>query len=196
MTPGPRRGRPRRGPDRTAAAAAALAVLVGVGLVGCGDEPPAGERSASPVPGYEYEACFDPGSRTAFGPQFGETRLEVVSDSGEGSTCAAVADTPAARAQGLMGVEDWQGFGAMLFVFEETVDGGFTMRDTPMPLSIAWFDSEGDLVSTADMEPCLDQVDCPSYRADGPYQFAVEVEQGHLPNLAVTDDSARLVLDG
>lgn len=165
-------------------------------LAACGDEPPPGERTASPVPGFEYEACFDPGSRTPYGPQFGETDLRVESDDGEGRTCVAVADTPAARSQGYMGVEDLQGFGGMLFVFEEEVDGAFTMRDTPMPLSIAFFDAEGALVSTTDMEPCLEQVDCPSYRAEGPYQFALEVPQGQLDELAITDDSARLVLDG
>jgi uncharacterized membrane protein (UPF0127 family) len=206
MTDAPRH--PVRRHRGVQAVALVAAVLVGaLALAACGDEPAPGERTASPVPGFEYEACFgDAGSRTSLGPQFGETDLRTESDDGEGRTCVAVADTAAARQQGLMGVEDLQGFGGMLFVFEEEVEGGFHMEGTPMPLSIAWFDAEGELVSTAGMEPCLDEsdfeqsgaepLDCPSYLATGPYQFALELPQGDLPNMAVTDDSARLVLAG
>ena len=205
MTDAPRHpARRRRGVQAVALVAS---VLVGaLALAGCGDQPAPGARSASPVEGFDYEACFgDAGSRTSLGAQFGETDLRVESDDGDGRTCVAVADTAAARQQGLMGVEDLQGFGGMLFVFEEEVEGGFHMEDTPMALSIAWFDADGDLVSTADMEPCLDPAveepgaappDCPSYFATGPYQFALELPQGNLPNMAITDDSARLVLDG
>jgi uncharacterized membrane protein (UPF0127 family) len=193
----PRRGSARRGVLRPFVAVLAVGLGLGVALAACGDEPPAGEHTASPVEGYEYEACFDEVGRADVGEQFGETRIRIESDAGEGSTCAAVADTAQQRAQGLMGVEDLGGFGGMLFVFEVETMGAFHMEDTPTPLSIAWFATDGSLVSTADMEPCLDQPDCPTYSPDGLYRYALEVPQGELENLAIEpgDDSARLIVD-
>jgi len=95
-------------------------------------------------------------------------------------SCVLVADTAEVRAQGLMNVTDLQGYAGMVFVFDEDVTSRFTMRSTPLPLSIAWVAGDGSLVSTADMEPCLDGGDCEAYSADGPYRFALEVPQGDL----------------
>ena len=43
------------------------------------------------------------------------------------------------------------------------------MRDTPTPLSIAFFAADGSFVSSADMVPCLDgpDADCARYGAGG-----------------------------
>lgn len=78
------------------------------------------------------------------------------------------------------------GYDGMLFVFSSNVDYGFYMKDTPMPLSIAWFDAAGRLVSTADMEPCLTGGTCPNYYAAGGYRYALEVPQGRLSALGIT----------
>ncbi len=99
--------------------------------------------------------------------------------------CALLAETAAQRQRGLMERTDLGGYDGMLFVFESDVEGGFWMKDTPMPLSIAWFDSAGRLVSTADMEPCLGRSSCPSYAPSGPYRYALEVPQGGLAALGV-----------
>ena len=55
-----------------------------------------------------------------------------------------------------MGVTDMGGADGMVFLFDEPSTSAFWMRDTPMPLSIAFFDADGSFVSAADMEPCLD----------------------------------------
>jgi uncharacterized membrane protein (UPF0127 family) len=71
------------------------------------------------------------------------------------------------------------------------------MRDTALPLSIAYLDEDGGIVSTADMDPCLDLGDqCPSYPADGPYADTVEVVQGGLEELGLDGPDARLVTTG
>ena len=85
------------------------------------------------------------------------------------------------------------GYDGMLFAFPEDTESGFWMSDTPMPLSIAWFDADGGLVSTADMEPGPEGGDCPTYPAQGPYRFALEVPQGDLEALGVTTDSRMAV---
>jgi uncharacterized membrane protein (UPF0127 family) len=99
--------------------------------------------------------------------------------------CALLASTEAQRAQGLMRVTDLEGYPGMVFRFSADATGGFYMRNTPMPLSIAWFAADGTFVSSADMEPCDDRSDCPISSASGPYRYALEVPQGQLPSLGV-----------
>ena len=65
----------------------------------------------------------------------------------------AVADDAPMRRQGLMFVEDLGDLDGMLFVFEEERSGGFWMKNTLIPLDIAFFDSEGHSVGTLTMVP-------------------------------------------
>lgn len=90
------------------------------------------------------------------------------------------------RSRGLMEVTDLQGYSGMAFVYEDDVNGAFYMRNTPTPLSIAWIDSTGRLVSTADMDPCEDREGCPTYAPAGSYRYAIEVFQGGLDDLGIT----------
>lgn len=100
--------------------------------------------------------------------------------------CAMLADDPATRSQGLMEQEDLRGYDGMLFRFPEPTEGRFFMRNTRIPLSIAFFAADGTFVSAADMEPCPDDVErCPTYGPDGPYLHALEVAQGDLAAMGV-----------
>ena len=81
---------------------------------------------------------------------------------------------------------DLGGYDAMLFAFEEEIDGGFWMKNTIIPLTVAYFDDEGRFVSAVDMQPCPpDTEDCPSYPAAGPFKTAIEVPVGGLNDLGV-----------
>lgn len=100
--------------------------------------------------------------------------------------CALLAADPDSRAQGLMGQDDLLGYDGMLFRFPEPSEGRFYMRNVPVPLSIAFFDSGGELVSVGDMAPCPDEDGCPTYGADGPYLHALEVPEGGLAAIGVT----------
>ena len=91
----------------------------------------------------------------------------------------AVADTPELRSQGLMGVTDLGGLDGMLFVFEATTDGGFWMKNTLIPLDIAFFGTDGSFVSGDTMYPCIEDP-CPVYRPSGSYRYAVEAPAGDL----------------
>jgi uncharacterized membrane protein (UPF0127 family) len=78
----------------------------------------------------------------------------------------------------------------MLFSFERDQDGGFWMRSTRLPLSIAWIRADGTTVSTADMAPCPDDAStCPTYPPAGAYRFAIEVPQGRLDDLGISAGS-------
>lgn len=110
--------------------------------------------------------------------------------------CLLVAATDVQRQRGLMEVTDLGGYQGMVFVWPEDTTGGFWMRNTPTPLSIAWFDAAGDFVSATDMAPCpATDDDCPVYPPEGPYRFAVEVFEGDFDALGVGPGS-RLTLGG
>ncbi|MDP8959578.1 MAG: DUF192 domain-containing protein [Actinomycetota bacterium] len=104
----------------------------------------------------------------------------------------AVADSPERRAQGLMGVDDLGGLDGMLFVFDEPVVPAFWMKDTLIPLDVAFFDGHGRLVEVQQMEPCRRQP-CPTYAPDSPVRWALEAPAGNLVGLP---ESARLVVEG
>ena len=109
---------------------------------------------------------------------FPRTRIEIDGVSYQ----VAVADTPALRTLGLMNVENLGTLDGMLFVYGEEIPVGHWMKDTLIPLDIAYFDATGGLVSYTTMTPCLGG-DCPSYRAAGPSLFAVEVPAGVFDGL-------------
>ena len=77
----------------------------------------------------------------------------------------------------------------MVFLFTQPQRTGFWMRNTPMPLSIAYFDRTGRFVSMADMTPCTDSPGCPTYFAARPYSSAIEVPQGQLARLGIAAGS-------
>ncbi len=97
-----------------------------------------------------------------------------------------LADDSATRSQGLMEQTDLRGYDGMIFRFPSPTTGRFFMRNTRIPLSIAFFDADGRFVSSADMQPCPDDVDrCPTYGADRPYVHAIEVPLGGLDRLGI-----------
>jgi uncharacterized membrane protein (UPF0127 family) len=99
-----------------------------------------------------------------------------------------VADTAAERAKGLSTVAAIEPYAGMLFVFEGDTDVAFTMRDTRIPLTIAWYAADGRLVDLQNMAvPANDAQAASLYRSSGRYRYAVEVPQGsELPNLLET----------
>jgi uncharacterized membrane protein (UPF0127 family) len=67
------------------------------------------------------------------------------------------------------------GYDGMLFRFADDVEGGFYMRNTAQPISIAYLDGAGAVVSIAEMTPCEDVEGCDPYPADGPFRRTIEV---------------------
>lgn len=87
---------------------------------------------------------------------------------------AEVADTPPKRQRGLMGRESLGPNEGMLFVFEDRAVHCFWMKNTPLPLSIAFVGEDGVIVNIADMQPFSEATHCP----DAPIRHALEMEQG------------------
>jgi uncharacterized membrane protein (UPF0127 family) len=100
--------------------------------------------------------------------------------------CGIHAATPDQQARGLMGRRDLAGYDAMVFTFPADTDGKFYMKNTPMPLTVAFFDSAGRFLGSVDMPPCPTRVrKCPEYGppAGFKYRTALEVQQGGLSRL-------------
>ena len=129
-------------------------------------------------------------SLTGVSAEFGRSVIEVA---GVAYT-VAVADTNDERRRGLMGVEEVSPLDGMLFVFEDENARYFWMKDTLIPLDIAFFDKVGFLVSQTTMEPCPSDVQsCPTYSSEGAAQYALEAPLGVLAELPA---DARLVVIG
>jgi uncharacterized membrane protein (UPF0127 family) len=163
---------------------ATIAVLAAAVFVGRGGSRP---RDPKLVNSSGAAATGAVGTRGIVG--FGETGVAVTNASGTRQFCAALASTDAQQARGLMGRTDLGGYDAMVFQFPQARTGMFYMRNTPTPLSIAWFDDAGKFVSATDMEPCPDRPGCPEYAAAGPYRVAVEVPRGGLSALGIGSGS-------
>jgi uncharacterized protein len=88
-----------------------------------------------------------------------------------------VAADPAARERGLMGRERLPAGTGMVFLFPADVQGAFWMKDTLVPLSIAFVAADGRVVGVREMVPCRADP-CPLYQPAVPYRYAVELPAG------------------
>ena len=94
-----------------------------------------------------------------------------------------IADSDSERARGLMHRTALAENRGMLFVFRSEERLSFWMKDTLIPLSIAFMDSEGRIVDIQDMKPLDD--DPPSYVSARPARYALEVNQGFFEERGV-----------
>jgi uncharacterized membrane protein (UPF0127 family) len=102
-----------------------------------------------------------------------------------------VADTDAEHQLGLMGRTALPEDQGMLFVFDEEQELSFWMKDTLIPLSVAFMDSEGRIVDIQDMKPLDD--DPPHYVSAEPARYALEVNRGFFEERGIkVGDSAEL----
>jgi len=104
-----------------------------------------------------------------------------------------IADEPSEQAKGLMYRTALAENRGMLFVFRKEERLSFWMKNTLIPLSVAFMDSEGRIVDIQDMKPLDD--DPPSYVSAEPARYALEVNQGFFEERGVeVGDRAELPL--
>jgi hypothetical protein len=85
-----------------------------------------------------------------------------------------LATTSEERSRGLMFRESLPENQGMLFVFPNERQVSFWMKNTYVPLSIAYIDAEGRIVNIADMQP----QDTTSHPSAAAVRYALEVNQG------------------
>lgn len=87
---------------------------------------------------------------------------------------AEVADNMGARMTGLMHRKSMAQNAGMVFVFEENAAHCMWMKNTLIPLSVAFIDEAGVIVNIADMQPHSEQSHC----AARPARYALEMNKG------------------
>jgi len=112
-------------------------------------------------------------------PSVGAPIMSAVihTDDGPVRLTVEAADTPAEREHGLMERTSLGADEGMVFLFDGPTDGQFWMKDTLIPLSIAFWDEAGRIVGIRNMDPCTADP-CPTYGVAEPYVGALEVNQG------------------
>ena len=165
----------------------AIALLVTTLLAACGGdatEPssapgttaPDAAGTSSPAP------SSSPSSTVKFDP------AKVLIDTGSDSVLidAEKAETPEQHSLGLMHRTSLPEDEGMVFLFFQERTGGFWMKNTLIPLSIAFFDDKGRIVSILDMEPC-EADPCEIYDPGVGYSGALEVNQGAFDRWHVSE---------
>lgn len=87
---------------------------------------------------------------------------------------AEVAADQGNRMQGLMNRRTMAANHGMLFVFPDVERHCMWMRNTYLPLSVAFLDERGRILNIEDMQPQTETSHC----AAGPARFALEMNQG------------------
>jgi uncharacterized protein len=87
---------------------------------------------------------------------------------------AEVADTPMTREIGLMRRKFMPQGAGMLFLFDRSATHCMWMKNTLIPLSVAFIDERGHIVNIADMQPLTETSHC----ASRPARYALEMNLG------------------
>ena len=104
-----------------------------------------------------------------------------------------VADTAETMTRGLMGRRSMPEDSGMIFVFAGDQRTPFWMKDTLIPLSIAFISSDGRILEMQEMQPLSEDLHQPSF----PYRYALEVNQGFFDRNGVSvGDRVELQLGG
>lgn len=141
-----------------------LAIACGGNDDSGGDTPP----TATPTP--EFTGC------RPFSPLSPDTHTIRISKA-SGTTASLIitlADDGAERGVGLSNATCLPEDSGMLFAFPIDSQTTFQMRETELPLSIAFIQADGEIVSIQDMTPLSGDV----YSSPAEYRYAIEVAQG------------------
>lgn len=106
------------------------------------------------------------------GPQTGLPVVEL--GAGMHLIHAEVARTDEQRAIGLMNRKDMPQNAGMIFVFEQPAQQCFWMRNTLIPLAVAFVADDGTIVNVDEMQPLSDVSHCSSK----PVRYVLEMNKG------------------
>ncbi|MDQ3994022.1 MAG: DUF192 domain-containing protein [Actinomycetota bacterium] len=159
--------------------APSLLALALIALAACGGQSAGGQTSAA-------------SATTPTAPFFERTTAVIETDVGRVELDVEVADTDERRQFGLMFRETLPRDAGMVFLYTENQTGGFWMKNTLIPLSIAFWDDRGRIVRILDMDPCRADP-CPLYEPTVTYRGALEVNQGAFRRWSVEEGDRIIV---
>jgi uncharacterized protein len=103
--------------------------------------------------------------------------ISFQSVSGPVSLRVEIAQTEQDRERGLMGRRILAADAGMAFLFPTPTEEAFWMKDTPIPLAVAFWGRSGRIVAIMEMIPCRADP-CPLYSPHASYVGAVEANRG------------------
>jgi uncharacterized protein len=166
-------------------------------LAGCGGAGDAGTEA--PGTGSGGEASKSAARTTAdatggetTGAASGQETVTIEASGGESvEVRVEIADDEEEMARGLMGRTALAEDAGMLFVYPQERELSFWMKDTLIPLSIAFIDVEGRIVDIQEMKALDDRP--PHYTSAEPVRYALEANKGFFSERGVeVGDRARL----
>ena len=157
-------------------AAACVFLLVGASCGSSDAEPQEATGSSAP----SSSAPQSPA------PSFATSAAIIETDDGPVLIDVEVAQTSEQRQHGLMNRTHLDEDAGMIFIFFEPSTTGFWMKNTLIPLSIAYFGKDGKILRIMDMEPCK-RDPCPVYDPGVVYRGALEVNQGAFDRWGVAE---------
>ena len=90
---------------------------------------------------------------------------------GRGRYSLWVADTPKKKSLGLSGIDKLPKKHGMIFVYEEDVQNNFTMKNTFIPLTIIFLDSNFNILEVFNCKPQQKRSIIPSIK----YRYVIEI---------------------
>lgn len=104
--------------------------------------------------------------------------VRITQEGREATIPVEIANTPKARAQGLMGRERLAPNAGMLFVYEDDARRFFWMKNTRIPLSLAFIDKSGEVLEIIHLQPHKPGTPISSYTSRNEVRRVLEVNQG------------------
>jgi uncharacterized protein len=154
--------------------AAGCAILL-LALVACGGSPPPPtSRSAPP----------SASQAIAGSPVFRRGQVTIQTKSGSVMMPVEIADDEAKQEYGLMNRTSLPADAGMLFVFQPPANAkqiGFWMKDTLIPLSIAFVEPNLQIESLDEMQPLDETI----HYAPRDYEYAIEANAGYFTSHGV-----------
>jgi uncharacterized membrane protein (UPF0127 family) len=115
--------------------------------------------------------------------------LSIEGNSGPVQVDVSIAETRETKARGLMGVEEMDPDTGMVFLQDEPARISFWMKDTLIPLSIAFWGPDQRIATILDMEPCRTST-CPTYDPEIEWVGALEVNQGFFAEHGIEEGAS------
>jgi len=122
--------------------------------------------------------------------RFGTSKVTLA---GGRTLSVLVADTDSLRQQGLSGVTELSGYDGMLFTFQADTGTEFWMKDTKMPLDLAFLGADGTVLQTLTMPICATNDQCQRYGPPSPYRYALEAPAGSFSGWSVSEGNHLII---
>lgn len=153
--------------------AAMLGLMLGAAVIGAVAQQPGTQKTDPPKAATAKPAAPAPAAQGT-APDRAQSLPAIPLSIGSARLQAEVAATAGQREIGLMHRFSLAPDHGMVFVFPDSEPLGFWMRNTYIPLSIAFIDANGIILNIEDMAPQDDS----THWSRGPAQYALEMRKG------------------